>query len=223
MSRFLSVLKVVGVIAAVVAVGIALGWLAGRSPQTGAPVQSAKGNASTTPESPVSPATQARTGANARALAPHPGTRAVRVPAAPNPNLITNWEDRVDVILTTEEPESEKAKKMLKMFPNLPEQGQVEVAQHLSNLVADADYASLSRYLTDPSLPQSVLDILFGDVLNRPNNLKLPTLLEVARDPDNPNASQAHDILEMFLEEDYGTDWNIWQVKVKQWLKDNPN
>ena len=224
MSKFASVLKVVGVIAAVVAVGVLLGWLAGRSPQTAAPVQSAKTAPTAQPDQPASPGAAPQTNSGPRPLVQHPSPRAAaRAAAAPNPNLITNWEDRVDVILTTEEPEAEKAKKMLAMFPNLPEQGQLEVAQHLSNLVPDEDYASLARYLTDPSLPQAVLDVLFGDVLNRPNNLKLPALLDVARDPDNPNATQAHDILEMFLEEDYGTDWNIWQVKVEHWLKDNPN
>jgi len=205
-------------------VGVVLGWLAGHSPQGGSSSPPAKAGHPGDLVPAVSPVARLETNRTPRPLVPHPSVPvAARSPGAPNPNLITNWEERVDVILITEEPESEKAKKMLDIFPNLPEKGQVEVARHLSNLVSDGDYASLSRYLTDSSLPQPVLDILFGDILNRPNSLKLPALLEVARDPENANATQAHDILELFLGEDYGTDWNVWQVKVDQWLRDNPN
>jgi len=142
--------------------------------------------------------------------------------AAPS-DLITNWEDRVDEILTSSVPEADKARKMLEMFPRLPEGGQVEVAQHLANLVSDQDYPSLGRFLTNSALPEPVLDVLVADVLNRPNSVKLPALLGVARDPQNPKAGEAKDILQLFLEEDYGADWNTWQAKVDQWLKDNPD
>jgi hypothetical protein len=99
----------------------------------------------------------------------------------------------------------------------------VEVAQHLANLVADENYAPLAKYLTDSSLPESVLDVLLADVLNRPNSVKLPALLDVAKDDKNPKASEAKDLLELFLEEDYGKDWAQWQTKMEQWLKDNPD
>jgi len=143
--------------------------------------------------------------------------------AAAVSELATNWEDKVDEILTSQVPESEKARKMVEMFPRLPEKGQVEVAQHLANLVSDQDYPSLGRFLTNSALPESVLDVLVADALNRPNSLKLPALLGVARDPQNPKAGEAKDILHLFLEEDYGTDWNAWQTKVTQWLADNPD
>jgi hypothetical protein len=53
--------------------------------------------------------------------------------------------------------------------------------------------------------------------------VKLPALLGVARDPQNPKAGEAKDILRLFLEEDYGADWAAWQSKVDQWLRDNPD
>ena len=115
-----------------------------------------------------------------------------------------------------------KVKQLLEMFPRLPEDGQVEVAQHLSNLVADQDYAPLGKLLAYPKLPEAVLDVLIADVLNRPNAVKLPLLLEVARTPQHPKAEEAKDLLELYLEEDYGADWNKWQAKMEQWIKDNP-
>lgn len=138
-------------------------------------------------------------------------------------NLITNWEDRVDQILEAEGEAEAKAKQMLEMFLLLPEDGQVEVARHLSNLVADEDYAPMRQLLTDPQLPEAVLDTLMADVLNRPNGLKLPALVEVIRTAQHPKAANAKEVLGFFLETDYGDDWVRWEEKVQEWLKENPD
>jgi len=222
MSRFVRLLKFGGIIAGVVVVGILLGWLGSGGLRSGSRAPAA-----------VSPlATSAKPGVAAPSAASNssalPAGRPAEIPLSvtettTTANLITDWEDKIDQILTSEIPEADKAKKMLEMFPRLPEDGQVEVAQHLSNLVSDQDYPSLERLLTNSALPESVLEVLLGDALNRPNGLKLPALLEVARDAQNPKAGEAKDILQLFLEEDYGTDWNTWQAKVDQWLKENPD
>jgi hypothetical protein len=138
-------------------------------------------------------------------------------------NLITAWEEKVDDILGSTNSEPDKARQMLELFPQLPAEGQVAVAQHLSNLVPDQDYRLLHASLTNTALPEEVLDVLLDDTLNRPNSLKLPALLEVARNPQNPKAAEAKDFLELFLEEDYGNDWDKWQASMDQWLKDNPD
>jgi hypothetical protein len=126
-------------------------------------------------------------------------------------------------MLASETATDAKARQMLEMFPRLPEAGQVEVAKHLSNLVSDQDYGQLSQLLANPRLPQEVLDTLMADALNRPNSLKLPALLEVARTPQHPKAGDAKEVLGFFLETDYGDDWQKWQDKVQTWLKDNPD
>jgi hypothetical protein len=138
-------------------------------------------------------------------------------------NLISAWEDKVDDILGSTNSDPEKAKQMLEMFPQLPEDGQEEVARHLSNLLPDQDYGLMRNYLTNASLPETVLDVLLDDVLNRPNSLKLPALLEIARTEQHPKAAEAKDFLELFLEEDYGNDWDKWRAGMEQWLKENPD
>jgi hypothetical protein len=137
--------------------------------------------------------------------------------------VVTNWEDKVDEILGAEVEDPEKAKRMVDLFPSVPEDGQVELAQHMSNLVPDENYASLAQYLTNAAYSEQVLDVLLADVLNRPNGIKLPALVDVASNPQHPKAGEAKDILELFLEQDYGTDWATWKTKVDQWLKDNPD
>jgi hypothetical protein len=144
-------------------------------------------------------------------------------PAKTAPGLITDWEEKVDGIISPEGDEKEKAQKLIDIFPHLPADGQEEVAHHLSNLVADEDYAPLSNFATNSALPEAVLDVFVEDVFNRPNSVKLPVLLDIAQDPQHPRAAEAKDVLELFLEEDFGSDWTKWQAKMAQWLKDNPD
>ena len=136
---------------------------------------------------------------------------------------MANWEDRIDEVLGSDAEVADMAKKLLEMFPKFPEAGQVEAAQHISNLLDDDDYAPMGRYLTNMSLSASVLQVLMDDALNRPNSMKLPLFLEVARNPDHPNNAEAREELEFYLDEDYGTNWMVWEEKLQEWLKENPD
>jgi hypothetical protein len=137
--------------------------------------------------------------------------------------VLTAWEEKVEEVLGTRSPDLDKAKQMMELFPRLPAEGQEEVARHLSNLVPDEEYGLMNAYLTNAALPEDVLDVLLDDALNRPNSLKLPALLAMAQNPQHPKAEEAKDFLELFLDEDYGNDWNQWQVKMGQWLAANPD
>jgi hypothetical protein len=138
-------------------------------------------------------------------------------------NGMADWEDRIDEILGADTEVSDKAKKLLELFPKFPETGQVEAVQHLSNLLDDENYPAMGHYLTNMNMPASVLEALMDDALNRPNSMKLPLFLEVARNPNHPRASEAKDDLEFYLDEDYGTNWKLWEQKLQEWLKENPD
>lgn len=222
MSKYAKVLKIAGVIAGVALIAIVVSWLGNRGSdgKTVAPAGS---------ETPLEykPAGSAPLVDKSKPMAgivtvagakPSPTP-----PQAASTNQAAGWEDKVDEILTSSGADPDKARQMLEMFARLPEEGKVEVAQHLSNLVPDEDYGSLRKLLTDAAQPDTVLDVLLADTLNRPNSLKLPSLLEVARDPQNPKAAEAKDLLQLYLDEDYGNDWNTWQTKMEAWLKDNPD
>lgn len=151
------------------------------------------------------------------------------VPAEDPSGKIADWEQRIDDVLTGQEDEALKAKKLLDVFDRLPEDGQVEAAQHISNLLPDEQYAELAKRLKDPKTPEAVLEVLMTDVLNRPNQLKLDTLFEVARAPGHPKGEEARDVLEVFLDD---VDWDVvkstgnWEIvrtEKDKWLKENPD
>jgi hypothetical protein len=217
MSKLSKVLLAIGLVAAVVLVGGLLGWLGSRGGSATAvippePVPEQK--ASPTP----SPAT--KTGA---APSPEPQAPDLNAGQPPAANLITNWEEKIDAILTAEGESADKAKQMFELFPRLPDDGKEEVSRHLSNLVPDTDYSELAKLLADTHQPAGVQEVLFGDTLNRPNSLKLPALLSVAREPQHVKAGDAKEILALFLDADHGSDWDKWQATVDEWLKNNPD
>ena len=151
------------------------------------------------------------------------------VPAEDPNGKIADWEQRIDDVLTGQEDEALKAKKLLDVFDRLPEDGQVEAAQHISNLLPDEQYAELAKRLKDPKTPEAVLEVLMTDELNRPNQLKLDTLFEVARAPGHPKGEEARDVLEVFLDD---VDWDVvkstgnWELvrtEKDKWLKENPD
>ena len=139
-------------------------------------------------------------------------------------NQIVNWEEAIDEILRDEKSEpNAKAKKLLEMFPRIPETGQAEAAQHIANLLADEDYAPFAAYFTSTNTAVEVQEVIMADLLGRPNSLKLPVLLEAARTPQHAKATEAKELLELYLEKDYGPDWEVWQKKLEVWLKANPD
>jgi hypothetical protein len=223
-------------VAVVVILGALIGLIAWLGPgRKGANQTSAEGSA---PEAASSPA-EGQATASAPNLSPtakvrpttavlpsppnQPGQPAPGTPLTSEQLKPGEWEQRLDDVLGSNENEAQKATRLLEMFPLLPEDGQIEIAQHLSNLLPDDRYSALSQTLTNAAAPEGVLDVLMTDVLNRPNSLKLPTLLQVARTPNHPKADEARDVLEVFVDENYGTDWAKWEKAIQDWLKENPD
>jgi hypothetical protein len=56
------------------------------------------------------------------------------------------------------------------------------------------------------------------DLMNREDSVKLPVMLDIAKIPNHPHREEAHTDLEIFLDEDYGTDWAKWEAAMKTYL-----
>jgi hypothetical protein len=138
-------------------------------------------------------------------------------------NTVRQWEAPISAVLEQNITDKDKAKLLLEMFPTLSVEGQVEAAQHLSNLTSDEDYAPLGRYLASTNTAPEVQTELMGDLLNRPNSVKLPFLLYIARASEHSKAGEAKEILTLYLDGDQGTDWKVWEQKVTAWLAENPD
>jgi len=135
---------------------------------------------------------------------------------------VPTWQPALSQVLTSGASTADKAKNLLAQFPNLPPAGQFEAAHHISNLLPDDAYGSWAGYLTNASIPAAVQGVMYADLLRRPNSIRLPMLLQLARSSSS-KADDAGQSLRATLREDYGTDWNAWSLRIQEWLKANPD
>jgi hypothetical protein len=138
---------------------------------------------------------------------------------AGTPRPLAEWELRIDEVLRSSADEKQTAKILINMLPTLPAEGQEEAAQHISNLVLDEDYNDVLPLVRNANLPEEVLDVFVTDLMNRDDTVKLPALLDIAKIPNHPHSEEALTDLEIFLDEDFGTDFGRWETAMKAYLK----
>ena len=129
------------------------------------------------------------------------------------------WENTIDGILRSNVSESQMAQLLINVLPTLPEDGQIEAANHIANLLPDSEYSSVRPLLLNSSLPESVLSVFFTDLMNRDDTTKLNSFLDIAQIPNHPFQSEALSDLQIYVGDDYGTDWAKWKSAVSQYLK----
>ncbi|MHA3770964.1 hypothetical protein ACXR0O_05435 [Verrucomicrobiota bacterium sgz303538] len=151
------------------------------------------------------------------APAPKPAVPASTPKAEPQP--LAEWEVKIDQVLRSNAGETETAQVLINMLPTLPAEGQAEAAQHISNLIQDKDYNRVMPLLRNTNLPEEVHDVFVTDLMNREDVVKLPALLEIAKIPNHPHHEEAQTDLQIFLDEDFGTNWAKWDSAVKEYLR----
>jgi hypothetical protein len=134
------------------------------------------------------------------------------------PEALAEWELKIDQVLRANAPETETAQMLINMLPTLPVEGQAEAAQHITNLLLDEEYNRLLPLVRNPSLAEEVHDVFLTDLMNREDTVKLPTLLEIAKQPTHPQQAEAVADLEIFLDEEYGNDWAKWEAAMQKYL-----
>lgn len=155
-----------------------------------------------------------RTGGHAPATgAPDPGEPPAEIPL---------WEKQIDDFLKANVSESQTARTLINAMPGMPEEGQVEATHHIANLLDDKDYNLVLPILLNPGAPEEVLSILFTDLMNRSDAVKLRTFLEVAKLPSHPFHQEALSNLGIYLDGDQGGDPARLSAAVDKYLQDNP-
>lgn len=149
-------------------------------------------------------------------------TRRATPATAPKPT--GEWKAGLDAILASaEKTPQEKIQELKAFFSKLEESEAEQAVQDLTLRVQDEGYGFIKPLAVDPTLPEPVRDEFMVDMLNRPNSIKLPLFLEIARNPDHPDNESAYDSLEIFTGLKLGADWNAWEKGIATWLKENPD
>jgi hypothetical protein len=193
------------IVAVGILAGIAEAWWSQEQEREAAP-EAAGANAN----APVLPA-------RAREVKPRPATITAAAPAGITASA------KVTQVLTSGAAPADQAQSLLTLFPSLPPATQIEAAHHISNLLPNESYSTWSGYLTNTAAAPEVRNVIYADLMQRPNGIKLPMLLELARAPATGRSPEALALLRHVLGADYGTDWLRWQQGIEARLKSQPD
>lgn len=136
---------------------------------------------------------------------------------------VTNWTIQLGAVLSSNTSPTNQAIALLAMFPNLPAEGQVEAVQHATRLLPAEYFGALGAQMTNAATAPAVRRAIFSDLMTRPNALKLPWLVDVARTPIEGQSEEALFLLRSQLGEDYGTNWTQWRERAAIWISLHPD
>ena len=128
------------------------------------------------------------------------------------------WETAINQILESDEENQQVATRLLALAPTLPPDGQVEAVQHMVNLTDDDNYQNAAAMLLNPATSEDVAEVIYSDVLNRPNKVKLPVMVSILRTPGHRLRDETLSTLQIFLGEDLGDNPEAWNIAVQTFL-----
>jgi len=143
---------------------------------------------------------------------------------APEPAAMTEDDRKIDEILrlypgNTDADHTNTAQSLINLLPALTKDGQVECAQHISNLLSDEEFKRVMPIWRNPSFNPDVIEVFATDLMNREHKIMLPAMLDAVRMPNHPYNEEAKTTLQVFLDEDYGNDVGKWEKAMKDFLK----
>ncbi len=108
------------------------------------------------------------------------------------------WEKQVaDVIERTNVPVRDQARRVKEVFDKLDREDQLDGIHNGLNLLPDERFAVLYDVLYDKGEDPEVLDAIFSDALNRPEEIKMPILKALRKDREHPMFFEAARILDV--------------------------
>jgi hypothetical protein len=152
---------------------------------------------------------------------PTPVSTPTAAPDAPPAVVpLAAWEERLGDILTAPGDTATAARALLAAMSGLPEEAQEQYIAHALNLCEDSDFPRVEEIYLRQGTPPSVVEAIFNESLNRPDELKLPLMAKTMGIPNHPMADEARGILELYLElEPDAPPPGSWDIAVRDYLK----
>lgn len=111
------------------------------------------------------------------------------------------------------------AQALIDLLPKLTKSGQMECAEHISNLLSDEEYSRVLQIWGNPAADPDVLEILATDLMNRPARVMMPAMLDAIKMLNHPYHAQAKSTMRVFLDQDYGDNIPQWQRAMNAFLE----
>jgi hypothetical protein len=106
------------------------------------------------------------------------------------------------------------ARNLLLLIPRLPEEAQEEAAYHIANLSSDKLAIEWMKEITEQKLPPAAAEVLFEDMLSRPQELIVPEMGRIADKANHPLQAECREILVLLFDSPVaGQTWESWVVQ----------
>jgi hypothetical protein len=126
------------------------------------------------------------------------------------------WEQEIRAIVTDpQKPDADKARTLLAALATLPAEGRAAAAEEAVKRLPDTDYAIAQPHVINAGTYGLALEVLFADLVERPDALRLPALLAIARNPAHPFAGTARDHLAHFFGTRTDADPVVWDAAIR--------
>lgn len=117
-----------------------------------------------------------------------------------------------------------KAVALLNKVYTLPDESAKVVAmEHATSLMSDNQFKQLKSQIMslNDTGSEDMKDTILRDILTRAENVRMPALVDLLRRPAYPGQQEVREVLEAYLDVDYGMDFPKWDAAVRQWLIEN--
>lgn len=149
--------------------------------------------------------------------------KATSGPAAAIPVPQEDWEVKLEKIVHSALEMEDIADRLIVLFPSLPATGKEEAAQHICDNVSDETYGKMRPLTVDAGLGEEVLDVFYTDLGNRDEKVRLPVLLEIAKNTRHPYRTEATEELTFILDTKPGRDFSQMEAALNIYLKELEN
>lgn len=117
-----------------------------------------------------------------------------------------------------------KAVALLNKAYTLPDEpAKVVAVEQATRLMSDQQFKQLKPQLMglNDTGSEDMQETILRDILTRAENVRMPALVDLLRRPPYPGQQEIREILEAYVDVDYGTDISKWDAAVHKWLIDN--
>ena len=127
--------------------------------------------------------------------------------AAAAEQAVAAWETLVDELVDAKgSPDKERKERVKEAFDKLDAKDQMDAIQRSLNLLPDEQFTSLFGILYDKTENPELLDAIFSDALNRPEEIKVPMMKDFVFDKTHPMFFESARILDVTGELDKMAD-----------------
>ena len=133
------------------------------------------------------------------------------------------WEQQLSTTIAKAPDRTSAARAVFNLLPLLPEEALESATEQALEKLPDSKYKTVALpILLNPQTHGRVLSILFADLMERPDPIALPTLLQLTKDSSHPFSPFAMENLQLLLGEDSEPGWSKWAVEIQKQIEFSP-